>query len=473
MIKLREWQSECIDQALDHYELNSHFLCQATPGAGKTAMATELAVRLYELGLVDFILCFSPSISVSQGFKKALTERLKRRFDGQVGSLGGAYTYQGMSHLGKSFWDVLDHNRVFVIFDEIHHCSGMTEHGANSWGEEILTHIKDRASYTLALSGTPWRSDCAPIVLASYTSEGRKISCDYRYSLRDAVKDNVCRSPKIVLTDNERLRVSIDQEETKEFTSIKDLLGEPGISYQSIILDYNAMKHNLILGCRKLSQIREQNPNAGGLVVASSISHAHKILQLLQNELKQSAVLVSYKVANSPEMIEAFRHNDVEWIVSIGMVSEGTDIPRLQVCCHLSHIKTELYFRQVLGRILRVNSSANQEAWLYTFAEPKLNQFANHIGQDLPEHNIVIRNESYNLHVEFHAVDDETKKLERLSEINPTEKELDIVFLPKVSGQDNVEKTPKSTFEGRALNTTVELLGKFREQVISTFNTPF
>ena len=65
--------------------------------------------------------------------------------------------------------------------------------------------------------------------------------------------------------------------------------------------------------------------------------------------------------------------------------AEGTDIPRLQICCHLSSIKTELYFRQVLGRILRVNNSINQEAWLYTFAEPSLITYAEEIEKDIPE----------------------------------------------------------------------------------------
>ncbi len=473
MMKLRKWQSDCIDNALYYYQLNSHFLCQATPGAGKTAMATELAVRLHEKGLVDFILCFSPSISVSQGFKSALSTRFKRRFDGKVGSLGGAYTYQGMPHLGKSFWEVLEHNRVFVIFDEIHHCSGMTEQDGNSWGEEILTHIKGRATYTLALSGTPWRSDSAPIVLSKYTTENKQINCNYRYSLRDAVKDKVCRSPKIVLTDNERLLLNIDQEETKEFTSIKDLLGESGIGYQSIILDYQAIRHNLALGCQKLSQIRLHNPDAGGLVVASSVSHAEKILQILQDEFKQSAVSVSYKVANSHEVIEEFRHNDVEWIVSVGMVSEGTDIPRLQVCCHLSHIKTELYFRQVLGRILRVSQSSNQEAWLYTFAESKLAQYAKQIGQDLPENNVVIRDDSYPMKGELLSLENETQNQGIVPKNYLTEKNFEVGHFQENTGYCDFEKSSIPLSEKKAFNSTVELLGKFREQVILTFNSPF
>jgi superfamily II DNA or RNA helicase len=47
-MKLRNWRSECIAQALEHFETRSHFFCQATPGAGKTTMSTELAAKLYE-----------------------------------------------------------------------------------------------------------------------------------------------------------------------------------------------------------------------------------------------------------------------------------------------------------------------------------------------------------------------------------------------------------------------------------------
>ena len=54
-MKLRNWQRECISQALELYNIKSHFFCQATPGAGKTTMSTELAVELYEQEKIDFI----------------------------------------------------------------------------------------------------------------------------------------------------------------------------------------------------------------------------------------------------------------------------------------------------------------------------------------------------------------------------------------------------------------------------------
>ena len=89
--------------------------------------------------------------------------------------------------------------------------------------------------------------------------------------------------------------------------------------------------------------------------------------------------------------------------VSVGMISEGTDIPRLQVCCHLSAVKTELYFRQVLGRILRVNTVQNQEAWMYTFAEENLVRFAERIEQDVPDSCSVVGGALVYTKEEFHG----------------------------------------------------------------------
>lgn len=40
---------------------------------------------------------------------------------------------------------------------------------------EILLNIQDQTTYTLALTGTPWRSDQAPIVLARYADPDNRI----------------------------------------------------------------------------------------------------------------------------------------------------------------------------------------------------------------------------------------------------------------------------------------------------------
>ena len=58
--------------------------------------------------------------------------------------------------------------------------------------------------------------------------------------------------------------------------------------------------------------------------------------------------------------------------------------PHLQICCHLTNIKTEMHFRQILGRILRMTRSKNQEAIMYMPAEPKLLEYACRVKYDVP-----------------------------------------------------------------------------------------
>ncbi|MBL4797324.1 MAG: DEAD/DEAH box helicase family protein [Oleispira sp.] len=458
-MKLRNWQQECITQALKHFESNSHFFCQATPGAGKTTMATELAAELYKGEKVDFVLCFSPSVSVSNGFHAALSKRFDRRFDGKVGAIGGTYTYQSMAYLNDEFWEIFDHHKVLVIFDEIHHCSGRTEEDSNSWGEKILQHVKNKATYTLALSGTPWRSDNTAIVLSKETPP---IECDYQYSLLNAVQDNVCRKPKVVLIDNEKLILNTNKIKSKQFTSIGNLLDEPNIKYSLILNDPKAILHLLKMGCEKLEAIRKENRNAGGLIVASSILHAETILKVLTQELGQSAVLVSYKIPNAHQVIDSFRESGIEWIVSVGMISEGTDIPRLQVCCHLSNIKTELYFRQVLGRILRVNDAPNQKAWLYTFAEHKLMEYARQIEKDIPDSYLLINSICKNEGKKIGNNNPLTYALLNNGLLNE---------IPSISFDQGVETNSTKNNDSEFIE--IDLLGSYREEIISIFESPF
>ncbi|MEZ8857346.1 DEAD/DEAH box helicase [Vibrio atlanticus] len=392
---LRAWQAECAAQAIEKFTSNkhSHFFCQATPGAGKTVMAAEVASRLFEQGMIDLVLCFSPSLTVAEGMKKTFSWKLECSFNGGLGSLGGSYTYQSIRFLEQNFWSTVSKYRVLVVFDEIHHCSFDDEGRSNSWGLEIVSKIQGFARYTLALSGTPWRSDRLPIVMAEYSDPEGKVVCDYQYGLQQAVDDEVCRRPKIVLIDNEHLSIQAGSD-NQHFASILDCLKQSDVSYQSVIHNEDAMNYILNSGCQKLAQIRQESPSAGGLVVASSIKHAKDIQKRLVEQFNQSACIVTYHHDNPLHEIESFRHSTVQWIVSVGMISEGTDIPRLQVCCHMSSVKTELYFRQVLGRILRINDSPNQEAWLYTFAEESLIGFAERIEQDIPDSCLYIKQEN-------------------------------------------------------------------------------
>ncbi|WIE49839.1 DEAD/DEAH box helicase family protein [Pseudomonas sp. GM17] len=387
MSALRNWQSESVEAALQQYRSSQHFFCQATPGAGKSRMAAEVARRLLSMGEIDLILCFAPSCQVVEGLAKTFASVMGRRFDGRLGAVGLSSTYQAMEHQDASFWRLLDEYKVLAVFDEIHHCAGHDPLLSNAWGQVILQRIQDQAAFTLALSGTPWRSDARAIALARYSDPEGRLICDYRYGLKEAIADRVCRSPRIVLIDNNAVRLTelVDNNPSVTvFPSIAQLLSESPVTFEELLAHDDTVRQVVELGCRRLDIIRSSVPDAAGLVVATNVSHANQVAAVLRARGEECRV-VTNRTPGAQELINSFRQGEGRWIVAVGMISEGTDIPRLQVCCYLSRIRTELHYRQVLGRVLRRQGNVDSEAWLYVLAEPSLLQFSQRVAEDLPE----------------------------------------------------------------------------------------
>lgn len=380
---MRRWQAECIAGAMGKFVAGqSHFLCLATPGAGKTLMAAKLSQELLDRKMIDLVICFSPSTIVADDFRIELETQTRSRMDGRLGSRGCSLTYQSMLNLTESFWSLFEHHKVFVIFDEIHHCAGHTLEYSNAWGQKIIQHIQGRAAFTLALTGTPWRSDKVPIALSRYCAQGR-IQRDYQYGLSQAIEEKVCRPPRIVVIDNDQITVTGTKSE--KYGSFKQLLESSKCTYQQLLENHDLIVYLLQQSSEKLRTIREHHPVAGGLIVAASVEHAHKIQRLLQTRLGEAALIATYMEECAQAVINDFRTGTQKWIISVGMISEGTNIPRLRVCCHLTRVKTELHFRQVLGRILRASADDQQESYLFMPAEPSLVEYAKRVGEEVPD----------------------------------------------------------------------------------------
>ena len=458
MIELRNWQREAIEAALEKFEASySHFLCLATPGAGKTVMASALADILIKTGKVDLVLCFSPSTVVANDFKVELEAITGRRFCGGLGASGSSLTYQSMRYLDTQFWTLLETFNVFVILDEIHHCAGDDTQNANAWGEQVLLNIQGKARYTMALTGTPWRSDAIPIALANYVNRDNRLLVDYRYDLIQAIKDGVCRSPHITLLDNELINVA-ENKNKRSFTSIADFLLKSGLSYFEIITHNEIIREVLKHGIIQLNKERQVSPDAGGLIVAASVSHAGQI-QLLLAELGESSEVVTYQEDDPESLIRQFKRSCQKWIISIGMISEGTNIPRLRVCCYLSLVTTELYFRQVLGRVLRNQYAPVETGYLIVPAHPRLLEYSKRIAEEVP-HYAVIKSSGEN---ESDDLFDYRVEMSRHTLSECTEREKDV----QPPGCVQVEIKTSQGLLSSWYDSSIDSFGRFQQKVLS------
>lgn len=458
MIELRNWQREAIKAALEKFEASySHFLCLATPGAGKTVMASALANILIKTGKVDLVLCFSPSTVVANDFKVELEAITGRRFCGGLGANGSSLTYQSMRYLDTQFWTLLETFNVFVILDEIHHCAGDDTQNANAWGEQVLMNIQGKARYTMALTGTPWRSDAIPIALANYVGRDNRLLVDYRYDLTQAIKDGVCRSPHITLLDNELINV-VENNNRSSFTSIADFLLKSGLSYFEIITHNEVIREVLKHGIIQLNKERWLSPDAGGLIVAASAYHARQI-QLLLAELGESSEVVTYQDDDPESLIRQFKRSRQKWIISIGMISEGTNIPRLKVCCYLSQITTELYFRQVLGRVLRTQYAPVETGYLIVPSHPRLLEYSNRVAEEVPHYAVIKplgENESDDLF-------DSNVEMSRHTQAESTDREKDVQPTQSVQVNMNTSQGLLSSW----YDSSIDSFGRFQQKVFS------
>jgi hypothetical protein len=69
--------------------------------------------------------------------------------------------------------------------------------------------------------------------------------------------------------------------------------------------------------------------------------------------------------------------------VSVLMVSEGVDVPRLRVGVYATTARTELFFRQVVGRFVRRTPQPKEQmSHLFLASDPRLKQLAGQIEEE-------------------------------------------------------------------------------------------
>ena len=382
MLTLRPWQSECKTKALDWFKMgNRTFLMDVAPGGGKTKASCAIAKELLESGEIDCVVSIAPRRSVVFQWAEDFQSICGRTMvpitgnDDDLSAYGGAdfaITWSALGDASAAIYEMCQNRKVLAICDEHHHAGREA-----AWGEGA-DNAFSHAKYTMVLTGTPIRSDGSETVWMDYDGRGKIDHPEdgtYTLSYGEAVDLQYCRpitfhrhegNFTVVFGDGDTTQVSgaveapVDSRMRQvpalrralDFyklacTPIFDNHGRPcTLSYQATMLEW---------GIQKLDDLRLEMPNSGGLVIAHSIEMAEYMADLLHILEGERPFIVHNQVANAEAKIKAFKTSSNRWLVSVGMVSEGVDIPRLRVLVYLPFARTELAFRQAMGRVVRNN----------------------------------------------------------------------------------------------------------------------
>ncbi|MDX6424769.1 MAG: hypothetical protein QOD52_174, partial [Gaiellaceae bacterium] len=228
-----------------------------------------------------------------------------------------------------------------------------------------------------ALSGTPFRSDTRAIPFVSY--EGDEAVPDFEYSYGDALADRRVVRPVYFPTTNGQMEWSAPDGSIHSAT-FDDRLDSARTSQRlrtALSLDGEWLPSVLRSAHARLTEVRREQPDAGGLVIATDQEHARGIAALLRTRFGTSARVVTSDDPLASAGIAEFAAGSDPWLVAVRMVSEGVDIPRLRVGVYATTTSTELFFRQAVGRLVRwTRGVPRQRAWLFIPDDPRLRRHA-------------------------------------------------------------------------------------------------
>ena len=144
------------------------------------------------------------------------------------------------------------------------------------------------------------------------------------------------------------------------------------------------IEHVLRDADKELSALRAgTHPDAGGLVMAIDKEHAERLADRLARVAGERPEIVTSDAPDASDRIQRFAAGSGRWLVSVLMVSEGVDIPRLRVGVYATSARTELFFRQVVGRFIRRTPAPKQQmSHLFLPSDPTLKRLATQIEEE-------------------------------------------------------------------------------------------
>jgi superfamily II DNA or RNA helicase len=378
---LREWQRRAL-KAMSGWR-SGPFLIAAAPGAGKTRPALVLAEELLRRGEADRVAVVCPTAPLTRQWAAAAgamglelqpdSPNLLTTRDFQ----GIAVTYARVAASAATYARECS-ARTLVIADEVHHLGDEL-----AWGDGFKRAFA-RAGRTLLLSGTPFRSDDAPIPGITYDRDGFSRP-DVAYSYAESIADGACRRMVFVPFDGTLVWQSGDR--TIESSFEEELtVRERGRRYRTAISTElpEGLPRILKQADQQLTRVRaDGHSQAGGLVVAADSAHARVVAATLAEISGEAPTVVLHQDAGAHERLRRFAAGRSRWIVAVNMVSEGVDIPRLRVGVYATTAKTAMIFRQIVGRFVRTGGGGGDESWLFLPAEPVLRAHAATIEDEL------------------------------------------------------------------------------------------
>jgi ATP-dependent helicase IRC3 len=311
---------------------------------------------------------------------------------------------------------------ILLVVDEAHHATAKTYRKLiNSVKEEMQKRGHQDGFKMLGLTATPFRTDENEKGLLRLVFPNDIIFSEH---LRNLINRGILAEP---IFESLETKIPIKKNLTpKEIKKIEDFDKLPKHIAEEIAKSYD---RNKIIIDHYLKNREKYKPL---LIFAIDVIHAIALNKMFRDKkINSDYVVSSVKDANTgttvsakenSEKIKKFRNGELEVLINVEMLTEGTDLPNIQTVFLTRPTASTILMTQMIGRALRgQKAEGTEKAYIVSFIdewEDKINwvnpgnldpeEDAKFVDKEIPANNRIARLISIEMIEEFARLMDDT-----------------------------------------------------------------
>lgn len=370
------------------------FVVSATPGSGKTLLASVFAQVLIAGDMVDYVCIACPreslTVQMRDGFTRpdlglplgigvAKNDKIGSRSLFSNQRAGYVTTYQSIHAKPKAHARIVSRKdeRWLLILDESHHLNEAEEPG---WTRAV-SPLVEHARFVLLMSGSMVGKDGCRLAFVDYDDK-KQPKVDIRYSRRKALDERAILPVSVKLCDGDaRYWHKYSQHEVKLSRASKK---EEPKALATLVGDSSYRNDVLSEAIREWEQFRATTYKSRMIVICVSQDAARDVAHYIRESTKWTpALAVSQDGESSRKALASFRDKGVgDILVTCMMAYEGLDVPDCTHLVALTNIRERRWLEQAFARATRVDAKCSvpyeqQVAFLYVPNDPEMVEFLN------------------------------------------------------------------------------------------------
>ncbi|WP_246268594.1 DEAD/DEAH box helicase [Acrocarpospora macrocephala] len=395
----------------------------ASPGSGKTLAYQALATRLIREGLIDVMAVFVPRIALAQQCETGWMHRSSA--PGSVAGLAGmcllfnparrfgmirhrtnespltnpsehgsgfVATYSALAINESIFleWARKYRGRFLLVADEAQFCGAARNQNEDDNGGTkagaLVTLMHQHARHTLLLTGTAYRADNQPLILAEYeepNAQGRRpLITHAAATYPDGIAEGYLRTFEMKLVNAAVKRHTVG-DPSKRMAGEQTLLYNLSDDAEDLAEVLKEPKVWQPLTDHVVAAVKDKqkfHPAYRGLISCMGQPEARAVMRYLKDQYPELKVglAVSADGAAAAQALQEFRSRPMDILVTVRMAFIGYDCPQITVVGMLTHYRDAGHLMQLAGRGLRVwdkMPAREQSCRIIAPDDPRMQQF--------------------------------------------------------------------------------------------------